>query len=206
MTEELIRSLGMPRSKLGTPYSKTDFDWWRKLNEQSTDLAIEQARGAASTLEVLLLAAARPGAGRITDRLPAVWMSFLEWCEQTCQDFRLRGQIDEVLAKRKFKDRVTMTWGEARQHQSGAEGRILRGYYGFKDDKRKLDNEELTLEVETCPSWHPASDMTGRDRTETGGWLFDRPTEQKPRRSAPAKHFHPVQPTAKPAKRKAARR
>lgn len=129
------------------------------------------------SLEVLMLAAAKPGGGRITHRLPAVYDSFLDWVEQTCKDFRLQKQIDEVLAQRKYKNRLTMTWGDWRRKSGSALGPMLKERFGFKDNKRKPDNEELTLEVEECINWQPGGDMSGVDLIRTARDLPDLVTE-----------------------------
>ena len=41
-------------------------------------------------------------------------------------------------------------------------------YYRFKDDRRKPDDEKLTLEIETRPHWSPGADMSGRDLDRRG--------------------------------------
>lgn len=160
----LLRGTDAPSFNVGgRPYSKSDFDYWRKrVSRSEVDVAKEHARLGAGSLEVLLLAAAKPGNAKIKDRLPGVWQSFLHWIDQTQVEFALGGQIQEVLAQRKFKDRLTMTWGDWRG--SGAE---YGKYYGFKDNKRKPDDEDLTLEVEAHPCWVPGSDMTARDDART---------------------------------------
>lgn len=117
MPRDLVRGSGAPRFELGErPYSLADFDQWRKrANEPAGDIAARYAKAGASSLEVLLLAAAKPGGGKVKDRLPAVCASFMEWCEQTRNDFKLSKQIEEVLAQRKFKDRLTLSWGDWRR-------------------------------------------------------------------------------------------
>jgi hypothetical protein len=156
----LLNGNDVPLSMFGRrPYSKADFDSWRKRHhEEDPNIALRRARLGAGALEVLFLAAARPGSGKVKERIAAVSQSFLEWCEQTREDFKLANQIDEVLSQRKFKDRLTMTWGDWRK-----DGSMYAPYYGFKEDKRKPDDEDLTLEIQAWPSWVPGGDMTGRD-------------------------------------------
>jgi DNA-binding XRE family transcriptional regulator len=206
--EDLVKGVGIPRFFLtnGRPYSKGDFDWYRsERTETHTESAIRHAKNGASALEVLLLAAAKPGFGRIKDRLPAVWNSFIDWCDQTREDFKLEKQIDGVLSQRKFKDRMTGSWGEWRRLKCLAArseaAEWIVSCYNFKDDKRKLDDEELTLEVETCPDWEPGIGMVGKDRALNLKDFAAESFEPDPPRSS-----RPAKPAAKPAKRKPSRR
>lgn len=105
------------------------------------------------TLELLLLAAARAGRGR----LPGVLHSFIEWSEGVRKEFELGAAIDEQLERRKSKAGVTLTQGEWRR-LARTEAARLRAM-GFKDDPRKGGEEPLRLEVEVRPGWAPGRRM-----------------------------------------------
>ena len=61
------------------------------------------------------LAATKASGGKIRYRLPAVLDSFIDWCDQTREDFKLGQLIDEELTKRQFKAGLTLTYGEWRR-------------------------------------------------------------------------------------------
>ena len=93
-------------------------------------------------------------------RLPAVVDSFVQWCEQTREDFHLETEIDTLLAQRKGKVVVNHTYRQwrAMQKEDPAACRFL----GFKDDPEKPDEANLRLEAETFPIWWPGRPMRVR--------------------------------------------
>jgi hypothetical protein len=105
------------------------------------------------------MAAVRSGATEGHQQLPAVLVSFIDWCEETRRDFGLGDGIDEQLQKRRLKVGVTQTYREWRAmlKESPAEVRAA----GFKDDRSKRDDETLRLELEVVPGWAPGRSMSG---------------------------------------------
>ena len=130
--------------------------YWGRSDEEA---ARQHLRHCADALGLLLLAAARPGGGKVRHRLPGVLDSFLQWCERTREEFKLDGQIQEQLAQRQEKLAVRHTYGEWRR--MGREDPAVCRMMGFKDDPRKSDQEELRLEAETVPLWRPGHSMRG---------------------------------------------
>jgi hypothetical protein len=112
----------------------------------------------ADALELIFTAAARnQGAG---DRqLPAVWESFIHWCEQTREEFKLGPALEELLGERKKTVTLTKSYREWRRMQR-EEPTIARGF-GFRDDPKKHDAESLSLSTETLPLWRPGHAMRG---------------------------------------------
>jgi DNA-binding XRE family transcriptional regulator len=151
----LLRGIGEVLDPAGRrPYTAQDFDRWRKEFRRTDDATAKRyTRLALDSLELIFLAASKPGAGKVKDRLPAAWMSFLEWLDQVVREFKLQPEIDALLRQRTFKDSLTLTYGQWREATGLAE------WYGFKDNKRKPASESLTLEVESWPQWAAGGDM-----------------------------------------------
>ena len=140
-------------------YTAEDFEHYRRTEWGRSDEegARHHLKRCVDALELLFMAAAKPSAGKIRYRLPGVVDSFIQWCESTRGDFKLGSQIDEQLKKRKFKAGVTQTYREWRAMQR-KDPDALRAA-GFKDDRRKGDEEKLRLELELVPGWAPGRNM-----------------------------------------------
>jgi DNA-binding XRE family transcriptional regulator len=159
----LLQGVSVPLTGagLGEPrvYAAGDFELHRKTEWGRSDEegAARHFERCADALELLFRAAAKPAGGKIRFRLPGVVDSFIQWCEGTRKDFKLEGGIDEDLRKRKFKAGITQSYGEWRRmakHDPAA----LKGA-GFRDDRRKRNEEKLRLELEVAPGWAPGRSM-----------------------------------------------
>jgi transcriptional regulator with XRE-family HTH domain len=143
------------------PFTEAMFERHRNSYWGRTDKAAAQQhlRNCADALGLLFLAAAQSGGGKIRHRLPGVLDSFIQWCEWTRKDFQLDGQIEALLAERKLKLVLNHTYRQWRemQKEDPAMARKMR----FKDNPRKADGENLTLELETIPVWRPGHSMRG---------------------------------------------
>lgn len=130
--------------------------YWGRSDEAA---ARQHLRNCVDALGLLFAAAGRPAGGRIRHRLPGVLDSFIQWCERTREDFQLDRQIQEQLEQRKAKLVLNHTYRQWRtmQKEDPAMCRQMR----FKDDPRKSDNENLSLEMETVPIWRPGHPMRG---------------------------------------------
>jgi len=140
-------------------YTAEAFEHYRQTVRGRSDEqgARHHLRNCADALELLFMAATTSGGGKVRYRLPAVLDSFMRWCEQTREDFKLGPAIAEQLGKRKFKAGVTQTYGEWRaMHQR--DPAALKAA-GFKDDRRKRDEDALRLELELVPGWAPGRSM-----------------------------------------------
>jgi hypothetical protein len=106
---------------------------------------------------LILLAAGGGPEGTRAKCQPAVLESFIEWCEQTREDFQLEPAIDHLLAERKSELAVNQTYGQWRQKQK--EDPTACRAMGFKDDPKKDDREYLQLKGEFMPEWRPGHSM-----------------------------------------------
>ena len=142
-------------------YTAEDFEKHRKSWRGRSDEegARHHMQHCADALELIFMAAIRSGAAKRCQQLPAVLVSFIDWCEETRKDFGLEGGIDEQLAKRRFKVDVTQTCREWRAmlKESPAEVKGAR----FRDDRSKRDEETLRLELQVVPGWAPGRSMNG---------------------------------------------
>ncbi len=145
-------------------YTRQDFEQhraaeWGRSDEQAAQRHLERCVDA---LELLLRAAAKPGGGKVRDRLPGLVDSFVQWCEEARENFQLERGIDEQLEQRKFKAGVTLSYGEWRR-MARRDPEALKAA-GFKDDRRKGDKTQLRLELALAPGWAPGRSMRASDR------------------------------------------
>lgn len=118
-------------------------------------------RHCADALELLLTAASRAGGAAGPSRLAAVVDSFVQWCEQTREDFQLGKAIDEQLEQRRQTLELAHSYKQWRAKQK--EDPDLCRKLGFKDDPKKRDEETLRLSVQTVPTWRPGYSMRGTE-------------------------------------------
>jgi transcriptional regulator with XRE-family HTH domain len=128
--------------------------YWGRSDEAAAQQHLKHCEDA---LSLLFMAAAKPGGGKLRYRLPAVVDSFIQWCEQTREDFKLDPQIQEQLAARKNKLTISQTYGawRAKQKEDPQVCRMMK----FVDNPQKSDKESLTLEIDTVPLWRPGHSM-----------------------------------------------
>ena len=119
--------------------------------------ARRHGRNCADALELIFVAAARAAGGQGAGPLPAVLESFIQWCEQTREDFQLEKAIDEQLSERTKEVVLTKTYREWRRMQQ--EDPTLCRAMGFEDEPKKEDKETLRLSLETIPLWRPGHSM-----------------------------------------------
>jgi transcriptional regulator with XRE-family HTH domain len=130
--------------------------YWGRSDEEA---ARQHLRHCADALGLLFLAAAKPGEGKTACRLPAVVDSFIQWCEETREDFQLDPQIQDQLEERQRKIELNHTYAQWRRMQK--EDPAMCRMMGFKDDPQKSDQENLRLEMEAVPLWRPGHSMRG---------------------------------------------
>jgi hypothetical protein len=140
-------------------YTREDFQRYQGTARGRSDEAgaRHHLKNCADTLRLILMAAASSGEGGLGRRLPAVLNSFIQWSEETQEEFNLGRGIRAQLEKREFKMGLTFTYGQWRALVGGKkeEARLS----GFKDDPKKSDAEELRLEVKAIPGWSPGRSM-----------------------------------------------
>ena len=139
-------------------YTKEDFERHQRTNWSGTDEAqAERLAHCQDTLELLLRAAAKPGGKPPRHRLPALVDSFMQWSESAREDFELGPEIDEQLARRRFRGGMTQEyWLWRAMNRGNPEGLKAAG---FQDDPSKGDKEQLRLELEFVPGWAPGRSM-----------------------------------------------
>ena len=127
---------------------------WGRTDEESARRWLEHC---ADTMELVLLAAARPSGNKLRHQLPAVMDSFMQWCEAARGDFELGPQIDEQLEARRKWVGMTQSYSLWRAMNRGnPEGLKANGY---ADDPTKGEAEQLRLELEMVPDWAPGRSM-----------------------------------------------
>jgi transcriptional regulator with XRE-family HTH domain len=142
-TGATISADGSAKDPRGQPYARGFYEYYKTLllsPNNATDIGKD-------SLGLILHAASR-----VKDRLPGVWYSFTEWLEQARENFGLGSEIDNVLDRRVREEVRTATYGEWRNDPSAP-------CWGFKDNKRKKDSENLTLKIRLSPLWNPGGDM-----------------------------------------------
>lgn len=152
-------SVPMSQAADGHFYTAEDFalhrqSEWARTDEESVQRWREQC---GDTLELLLLAAARPVGDKQRPQLPGVLDAFMQWAEAVREDFQLGPAIDAQLAARQRKVGMTQAYAIWRaMNRSNPEGLKANG---FVDDPAKDHREELWLEVEMVPEWAPGRSM-----------------------------------------------
>lgn len=97
---EMVAGKGKVLNMSGQPYSAGDFDLWQHtyLNAPDQKKAEYFHNQASIALWLLFMAAAKPGAAKLKNRLPGVWGSFVQWSEEALKTFKLKAQMDEIKA------------------------------------------------------------------------------------------------------------
>ena len=139
-------------------YTKEDFELHQRTEWSGTDEAqAERLARCQDTLELLFRAAARADGDPPRQRLPGVMDSFLQWCENAREDFKLGPALDEQLAKRRFRAGMTQEYRDWRAMARGNPEGLKAS--GFKDDPSRGAKEQLRLELELVPGWAPGRSM-----------------------------------------------
>jgi transcriptional regulator with XRE-family HTH domain len=146
------------------PFTREEFErhqksFWGTNAEAS---ARRQMPRCADALELLFTAAARSGEGGSAARLAGVLDAFIQWCEQTREDFQLGAQIEAQLEQRKSPLVLSKSYTQWRE-MAQVDPDVVR-MFGFKDDPKRSGSEQLRLSMETVPVWRPGYDMRGGRR------------------------------------------
>ena len=158
----LLKSGGELRAKYGFPpkrYTVEEFKQYRKRfwGQSAAESVRRQWRPCADTLELLFMAAAAGNAESGPVRLPGVVDSFIQWCQQTREDFGLGPAIEAALATRKGTLELTHSYRQWRE--MAKEDPAMARRMGFKDNPKRKDEESLSLKMETVPEWMPGTSM-----------------------------------------------
>ena len=151
----------LTRNPARRPFTREEFErhqklFWGETAEESVRRPLARCTDA---LGLLLRAAAQAGEGGVPARIAGVLDSFIQWCEQTREDFRLGKEIDAQLKQRKQTLKLNKSYAEWRE-MAKCDPEMARKM-GFKDDPKRNGNEMLQLSMETVPLWMPGHGMRG---------------------------------------------
>jgi transcriptional regulator with XRE-family HTH domain len=143
----------------GHVYTAEDFERHQKTEWGRSDEegARQQLEHCLDTMELLLLAAVQPDGERQRHRLPGVMDAFMQWCENTREDFKLGPQIDAQLLRRRKKVGMTQEMRDWRAMARGNPEELKAS--GYSDDASKEDRETLRLKLAMVPGWAPGRSM-----------------------------------------------
>jgi DNA-binding XRE family transcriptional regulator len=149
-----------------TRYTREDFDRWRAKFKSDDKTAQERFDDLKNWILLVFKAAARSGVAGNRDRLPAVYMSLVNWLEETRTTFKLEKETDDLLedaTRRIIKDHCPL---EELHSQRDAADRLANYlgikrkdlFKGFKTVKAPRDNICIFVELEARCVWDPAAD------------------------------------------------
>lgn len=151
-------SVPLSQAADGHVFTKEDYERHQRMEWSGTEEAhAERLARCQDTLELLFRAAARVDGDPPRQRLPGVLDSFLQWCEQAREDFKLGPAIDEQLAQRRFRAGMTQEYRDWRAMALGNPEGLKAA--GFQDDPSRGNKEELRLKLELVPGWAPGRNM-----------------------------------------------
>jgi DNA-binding XRE family transcriptional regulator len=81
----------------GGKFSKDSFEDWRTRFSSEERNAQARFDEIKFWIALVLKAAAKPGVAGIRDRLPAVYLSLIDWLSDTRKTFKLEQEIDDIL-------------------------------------------------------------------------------------------------------------
>jgi DNA-binding XRE family transcriptional regulator len=81
----------------GGGYTRKDFEEWHTRFSSEEHSAKERFEEIKYWVELVFRAAAKPGVAGNRDRLPAVYLSLVDWLHDTRQAFKLEREIDDIL-------------------------------------------------------------------------------------------------------------
>lgn len=107
-TPGLLAGNGEILDRAHKPYTRDSYDSWTKIlvGESSEEVARGQFDQVKGWIELLFLASAR----HHKNRLPAVWMSLVEWLDHAREDFGLGPEITALLKKRSPSKDSWLDW------------------------------------------------------------------------------------------------
>ena len=137
-------------------YARHRKTYWGRSDEAA---ARQHLKHCADALGLIFQAAAKPEDGPGPSRLPAVLDAFIQWCEQTREDFQLATDIEAQLAQRRFQIGQTHTYAQWRNMAKKSPEALEA--VGFQDDPKKHGEELLFVGREAIPGWAPGRSMEG---------------------------------------------
>jgi len=171
------------------------FDTWRQHFKSDEETALNRFGEICYWIKLVFRAAGRPGVAGNRDRLPAVYLSLLEWLEETRTTCKLQNEIDDILEEetRHFE---TGTWTDVylRENEELAERvagqlgiSLAKLWQGFKAHKKKDNWVVLFAKLEARDAWNPEA-----------GEFPPHPTDCKVRKTKPKYWFKTLDLSKKP--------
>lgn len=119
----------------GEPYTKESFELWKA--ELATNTAVASALTAqlVNWIEILLLASARPGAGKTVQ----VFHALLQSLHRITDEFQMQKHIDALLSERHSTETQLYRVGDLRKNS------LLASMVQFQDDPTLTDQDEIPL-------------------------------------------------------------
>ncbi len=139
------------------------FDKWREQFKSDEKTAQSRFDGLAYWIKLALRAAGRPGVAGNRDRLPAVYLSLVEWLDETRTTFKLENEIDDILeAEPHFLHHGIWTDVSLRQNPEKAKQvtdllkiSLPKLWQGFKPHKKPGKWVLLHAQIEVRTAWDP---------------------------------------------------
>jgi transcriptional regulator with XRE-family HTH domain len=149
-----------------TRYTREDFDRWRDKFKSDDQSAQERYDALKHWLLLVFKAASKPGVAGNRDRLPAVYLSLVNWLEQTRTTFKLETETDHLLedaTRHIVKDHFLL---EDLRKQKDAADKLANYlgikhkdlFKGFKTVKAQRGDICIFVELEVRCVWDPAAD------------------------------------------------
>jgi transcriptional regulator with XRE-family HTH domain len=171
--------------------SEKQFDIWRQKFKTDEETANQRYEDLAYWIRLVFRAAGRSGFAGNRDRLPAVYLSLLEWLNETREAFKLEREIDDILEAetRAVKD---CHWTDAQLKKDEEHTKwiadelgisVAKLWQGFKKHKKGTNLVLLHAQLEMRDDWDPEA-----------GEYPPRPTECKVKKliTKPKYWFEPV--------------
>jgi DNA-binding XRE family transcriptional regulator len=139
------------------------FDTWRQHFKSDEETAQTRCDGLAYWIKLIFRAAGRPGIAGNRDRLPAVYLSLVEWLEETCTAFKLEREIDDILeqephwlSEQLWTDvQLRVDAESAKRVADQLEISVAKLWQGFKAHKKGEKWVLLHGEIEVRNVWDP---------------------------------------------------
>jgi DNA-binding XRE family transcriptional regulator len=164
--------------KSGDAYTLDDFQQWRKNFYPSNEDAARKSFAKIKVwVEYVFRAAAKSGATGNRDRLPAVYQSLVEWLEETVDNFKLFGQVDDILEEEARGlgecafNALSFTKPENPKELENLKKQIAEYGYDFNELKKYCKKAKvgdwIVLQTELRKLWDP---FDGRESTPCANW------------------------------------
>jgi transcriptional regulator with XRE-family HTH domain len=146
----------------GTIFTKKSFEGWLFMFRNFETVAKGRFDEVKYWIELAFRAAAKPGAAGNRNRLPLVFMSLVDWLDETHKNFKLGPEIDEILENEtRHVQRDCEFVGTLKVDDSQAKEFAAVIGMDYKEFKKELDKHRdsdlIMLKYECFRAWNPWS-------------------------------------------------